>query len=126
MTGLSAGARALVAGRLAVGVSSWVAPNLVARMFKVDPADNPQAPYVMRLFAVRDIALAAGVLMSDGEARRTWLMLGAACDAGDAAAALAGGRGGYLHPLTAVLGGAVAAGAVVMGAKVLGEQGTTA
>lgn len=121
MNGLSATARLLVAGRLAVGASAWVAPNLVARALGADPRRNQQGPYVMRLFAVRDVALALGVALSEGEDRRTWLKLAALCDAGDAVAAAAGGRAGYLRPLTAVFGGTAAVGGVVLGVKALSE-----
>src|SRR4051794_2970905 len=105
--------------RLAIGVGAWVAPNLAGRLFGLDPAANPQAPYLARLFGIRDVALALGTLQSAGEARRQWLQLGVACDAADAAAAVLGGRSGYLSAATAVLGGGTAAVATGMGVQAL-------
>src|SRR4051794_40809229 len=99
---------ALTALRTAVGVSSWTAPRLAGRAFGLDVAGNPQAPYLARLFGIRDVALAAGASQSSGEARRTWLKIGVACDTFDVAAALLGRRDGSLSPLTAVLVGGVA------------------
>lgn len=95
---------ALAALRIAVGSSAWLTPNLAARLFGLDPDGNPQAPYLGRLFGVRDVALAAGTLASEGSARRSWLVAGLACDLADAAAALLGRRGGYLStPVSALL-----------------------
>lgn len=119
MAGLSSPARAIVLARLGVGVASWAAPKLVARLFAVDPDANPNAPYVLRLFAVRDAVLALGVLLSDGEARTLWLRLGLVCDAADVAAAGVGLREGGLSTASAVLGGAAAASGVALGAAAL-------
>lgn len=95
---------ALAALRIAVGGGAWLTPNLAARLFGLDPDGNPQAPYLGRLFGVRDVALAAGTLASEGSARRSWLVAGLACDLADAAAALLGRRGGYLStPVSALL-----------------------
>lgn len=122
MAGLSSPARTIALMRLAVGVSSWVAPNLVARLFAVDPAANPNAPYIMRLFAVRDAVLALGVLLSDDEGRKLWLRLGMVTDAADVAAAGAGVRGEHLSTTTGLLGGAAAIGGVTLGASALAAE----
>jgi hypothetical protein len=95
---------ALSALRIAVGGSAWLTPNLAARLFGLDADGNPQAPYLGRLFGVRDVALAAGTLATEGSARRSWLVAGLACDLADTAAALLGRRRGYLStPVTALL-----------------------
>lgn len=122
MSSLSSPARAIVLARLAVGVLSWLAPNLVTRMFAVDPGANPNAPYIMRLFAVRDAVLALGVLLSDGDARRLWLRLGVVVDSADAAAAAVGVRDGHLSTATGVLGGGAACGGVALGAAALAAE----
>ncbi len=83
---------------LAVGVSSWATPRVAGRLFGLDAEANPQAPYLARLFGIRDVALAWGALSSTGSAQRQWLVAGLACDAADAVAGIAGGRAGYLHP----------------------------
>ena len=59
----------LVGLRTAVGAGAWLAPRLSARMFGLDPAGNPQAPYLGRLFGVRDVALALGTSSSSGSDR---------------------------------------------------------
>lgn len=115
---------ALAALRIAIGSTAWVTPNLAGRMFGLDPAGNPQAPYLARLFAIRDLALGAGTLAAEGKTRRTWLIAGLACDLADTAAAFLGRRGGYLSTPVSLLLAAPALSAVGMGAIALqaGDQ----
>ena len=87
--------------RLVVGVTCWLFPRLSGRLFGLETVRNDQSPYLARLFAVRDLALGIGALQTAGEAQRPWLQVGILCDAADAAAALAGQRGGYLSTPTA-------------------------
>jgi hypothetical protein len=110
--------------RLAVGVSSWSAPRLAGSLFGLDAEANPQAPYLARLFGVRDVALGWGALSSDGDAQRQWLIAGLACDLADALAGIAGGRRGYLTKLTCVLVTGTALGAAALGAAALGDGDT--
>jgi hypothetical protein len=92
--------------RLAVGVTSWVAPNFGGKLFGLEPDANPQGAYLARLFGVRDAAMAIGPLRTKRKAQRTWIELGILCDAADVAAAALGGGKGYLPPATtAMLGG---------------------
>jgi Domain of unknown function (DUF4267) len=109
--------------RLAVGGSAFATPRLAGRAFGLDVEANPQAPYLARLFGVRDAALGIGILTSQGQARRQWLMIGVGCDAADALAGLAGGRAGYLPKATAAVVTATAVSAIVMGALALREAG---
>ena len=95
--------QALVSTRTAIGVSSWVAPGLAGRAFGLDVAGNPQAPYLARLFGVRDIALGVGAQQTTGDARRLWLKLGIACDVADAAAGVISSRDGSLPKVSAAL-----------------------
>ena len=115
----------LSAIRLGVGVTSWLAPNLGGKMFGLDPARNPQAPYLARLFGIRDVALAVGTTQASGEAQRQWLTLGVACDVADVAAAVLGRRGGYLPVATTVLVGGVAAAAAALGVQALHPEKPT-
>jgi hypothetical protein len=105
--------------RILIGVGAWLAPNLAGRLFGLDPANNPQAAFLGRLFGVRDIALGLGTLQASGEARRQWLQLGVLCDSADAAAAVLGRRGGYLSPASAVMAGGVATVATGLGVQAL-------
>ena len=86
----------LVGLRAAVGAGAWIAPRLSGRLFGLDIAANPQAPYLGRLFGVRDVALAVGTSSSTGSERAQWLRLGVACDLADAVAGVAAGRCGEL------------------------------
>lgn len=112
---------ALVGLRMAVGVASWTTPRVAGRLFGLDAAANPQAPYLARLFGVRDVALAWGAMSTDGDAERRWLAAGLACDLADAIAGLAGGRGGYLPKLTGVAVTGTALAAAALGAVVLAD-----
>jgi hypothetical protein len=113
---------ALVGLRLAVGAASWLTPRSAGKLFGLDVPANPQAPYLARLFGVRDVALAWGTFSSEGDTRRQWLLAGLACDAADALAGLAGARGGYLPKLTSVLVTGTALSAVALGAVALGDE----
>jgi hypothetical protein len=108
--------------RMAVGAASWAAPRLAGKLFGLDAAANPQAPYLARLFGARDLALAWGALGSQGPARRQWLIAGLACDAADVLAGVAGGRDGYLPKVTSALVSGTALAAVAMGAAALRES----
>jgi hypothetical protein len=108
--------------RLVVGVTSWATPRVAGKLFGLDAAANPQAPYLARLFGVRDIALAWGALNARGEAQRQWLLAGLVCDAADTLAGIAGGRGGYLRPATSVLVSGTAVSAALLGAAALGAR----
>jgi hypothetical protein len=111
--------RALIAIRGAVGALTWLAPRLASRLFGISADANPQLPYVARLFASRDLALAAGLQASEGQARRQWVRIGIACDAADAAAGLLAGRRGELSTLSTVLVTAPALAGIGLGAALL-------
>ena len=65
--------RNLAVLRLVVGVVSWLAPTSAAGCSASTPRGNPQAPYLARLFGIRDLALGVGTLQSTGEAQEQWL-----------------------------------------------------
>lgn len=90
----------LIWGRMTFGVAAWLAPRQVGNAVGLDMAANPQAVYLARILAVRDLALACGVLGTDGEVRRQWLLAGLVCDGADTLAGIAAGRGGYLPKRT--------------------------
>jgi hypothetical protein len=117
-----ASVKALGALRIVVGLLAWVAPNLAGTLFGLNPGRNPQAPYLARLFGVRDLALGVGVLASQGDQRRPWLVAGMACDVADAAAAGLGYRAGYLGAPTTALLTAPALTGVALGAGALGQD----
>ena len=111
--------KALAGLRIAIGVASWATPRLAGRVFGLDAEGNPQAPYLARLFGVRDVALGWGALSSEGDTRRQWLLAGIACDIADAFAGVAGGRRGYLPRLTSGLVTGTAISAAALGGAAL-------
>ena len=115
--------RSLSVLRVLIGLTSYLIPRAAAKPFGLDPAANPQAPYLARLFGVRDVALAVGTLSSNGQARRSWLLAGLACDLADVVSGLAGARAGYLPKSTGVLVSGTAAGAAALGVVALGSSG---
>jgi hypothetical protein len=112
---------ALAGLRATIGVSAWLAPSFSGRLFGLDPAGNPQASYLARLFAVRDLALAAGTLAADSSGRRLWLQAGIGCDLADAAAAILGGRDRTLPAFTTVLTAGTALAAAGLGVAALSQ-----
>jgi hypothetical protein len=110
---------ALTGIRTLVGAGTWLAPRLSGSLFGLDVKANPQLPYVARLFAIRDLALAAGLQASDGDAMRSWVQIGIACDAADAAAGVLAGRRRELSPLSTLLATATALMGVGLGISVL-------
>lgn len=114
--------RSLAGLRLAIGASAWATPRLAGRVFGLDADANPQAPYLARLFGVRDVALGWGAMTSSGDTQRKWLLAGMACDVADALAGVAGARARYLPPVTGVLVTGTALAAAALGAAALGED----
>jgi hypothetical protein len=115
--------RQLAGLRVVIGLLALVAPRLASKIFGLDAAGNPQAPYLARLFGVRDIALGVGALASKGEARRTWVLLGIGVDATDAVSATLAGRDGSVSGVTAAKLAAPAVAAVALGAFAHGAGG---
>jgi hypothetical protein len=76
----------------AVGGATFLAPAVGARTLGIE--EDAEGTYLVRLFAARNLALAGGLLLSKGEARRLWYRAGIACDALDAAAGLLSFRAG--------------------------------
>ena len=75
-----------------VGGGALLAPGLGAKVFGI-PEDG-EGRYLVRLFAARNIAFIAGLLLSKGEARKLWLQAGILCDGLDVAAGLIAYREG--------------------------------
>jgi hypothetical protein len=106
---------------MAFGVAIWTLPGPVGKAFGVDITRDPLAIYLSRLMGARDVALAWELLVTDGDARRKWLLTCMVCDAADTLAAIAAGRNGISKRTTAMMLGA-SLGPMVRGAFVLREQ----
>ena len=77
-------------GRIAVGALSFAQPALAAKMFGLDIANNPQGPYLARLFGSREIAIGTATLLARGTTRRNLVLAGIGVDAADAATGVLG------------------------------------
>ena len=82
---------AIGAFRTVGGLSAWVAPNVLARVYGGAGPDVESLLW-SRLAGSRELALAVGPILSEREERRRWLLLGLACDFADMAATLVGNR----------------------------------
>jgi hypothetical protein len=91
----------VVVSRMSFGVAVWAFPGPVCRAFGFDMTRNPQAAYMARLVGVRDFALAAGVIATEGDNQRQWLLAGLACDSADTLAAIVAGANGMSKRTTA-------------------------
>jgi hypothetical protein len=118
--------QSLVGLRATIGAGAWLAPRFSGRLFGLDPAANPQAPYLGRLFGVRDAALAFGLATSSGSQRSLWLRVGVACDFADAVAGLLAGLRGELPTKATVLVTGTALSAAAVGLVALQSEATAA
>jgi hypothetical protein len=83
---------------------------------------DPQAAYLARVLAVRDLVLACGAFGTDGEVQRQWLLAGLVSDSADTLAGIAAGRGGYLPKRTCVYLTGFALSGVAAAAAILRER----
>lgn len=100
--------QAFGAARMLVGVLSWTAPALTARLFGLDP--NSGQPIVTQLFGAREFALGYLTATTPGDRREAVVRTGIAIDAVDAIAAARQVRAGAFghHAIITVALGAVA------------------
>lgn len=110
----------LAAARIGIGLIAVARPEAGGRLFRLDPAGNPQLPFMTRLFGGREIALGAATLLTSGSDRRSLVWLGIAVDAIDAVAAVSATRDRSVGRITGALLAAPAVAAVAAG--VTGSQ----
>jgi hypothetical protein len=125
MTLLRQGARAVAAGRVALGLTALAWPTIPARPWVGSTRDDLTARVFGRALGGRDLALGLGTLAAlegSGSGAGAWVAAGALSDALDVAASLASWR--ELPRLTRWLVLASAGGAAVAGAAfaVLGSR----
>ena len=102
-------------GRIVIGAGAIAAPAMAMKMFRLDPATNPQLSYMSRMFGSREVALGALTLATSGKTQRNLILAGIAIDAADAVAGQLAAREGAVSQtpgtfLTLPALGAVAAG----------------
>lgn len=86
--------------RIALGAASVARPDLAAKAFRLDHANNPQMSYMTRMFGSREVALGLVTLVSKGRSRRALTGLGIAVDSSDAFAGFDAGRSGAVSQTT--------------------------
>lgn len=101
------------------GCVIWLAPDLTARAYARQGPMDGGSRLISRLAGARELALALGPLLADGEDRRRWLGLGLGCDAADATATLIGRRRGELAPRSAAACAATYAASIALTACAL-------
>jgi hypothetical protein len=111
----------MIVSRMTFGAVVWAFPGPVGKAFGVDMTRDPLASYLSRLIGARDVVLAWGLIVTEGEAQRKWLLTCMACDGADTLAAVAGGVNGLSKRTTTMLLAAALA-PMVRGAVALREQ----
>ena len=115
-------AKSLAIGRIALGAVALLFPALAARLFLLSAKNNPQLPYMTRLFAVREIAVGALTLTAPESSRTSMTGLGMAIDGSDAIADVAAVRSGAVSKPVGVLLTGAALGAVAAGASTFANR----
>jgi hypothetical protein len=108
---------ALCMGRFVVGGAALTAPGALARVMRVEAADDAAAVYVARLFGVRAVTMAGLVLATRGAERDRQVQAGVAVDAVDAVSAVLAGRSGSLRPSSAAAACAAALWEAALGVR---------
>ncbi len=102
-------------GRVAIGTVALANPDLATKLFRLDPATNPQLPYLTRLFGSREIALGLVTLLARDKTRRNLVLAGILVDAADAATGYLAMQEGTVSKKTALTLIGPAVGAVASG-----------
>lgn len=115
--------RTLALGRLAIGVASVVAPRVAARFIGIRPEQNRAAPYLIRLFGVREIVMATPFLMpAPGLDEQELAARNVPVDATDAIASLLAGMRGAIPWPAALLWSATGAAGAYLGTIAAQEE----
>jgi hypothetical protein len=109
------GALGLGIARVGLGLALFARPAVLPRAIGVDRVSARRLSWAVRLFAVRDAALGAGIAHAvvTHKPVRPWLAASALSDAGDVASLAAAIRGREVAPVRAGLIAAFAVGGVL-------------
>lgn len=110
--------------RALVGLGAWFAPDHTVRLFGMDPDHSDR--FVGRLFAARELALAATLLAAPRPALAHVATIGAAVDLTDAIAGFDERRRGNLSTRATILGPVGALGFAALGAIVARDAASPA
>ena len=111
----------LALARVLLGATAWVAPQTALKGALLDP-NAPQSPYILRVFAAREVALGGITLMAPSALKPALVKVGIAVDSADAAAGALALKSGAVRPMVGAVLTGVAASAVVAGVIGLGQQ----
>jgi hypothetical protein len=120
----------MVVARGALGVGAVLAPRALGRLFGVEPAENPVAPYLMRLFGIREIFMAWDLHLTDDDDLERTVARSIPVDAADALASGIAGITGYLPRRAAAMSTATAilgtVNGIMLRSKIRRERTTSA
>lgn len=105
--------RLILAGRVAIGLGAWLAPDRTVALFGMDAKESNR--FVSRLFGARELALAVATVVAPPPALKVVALTGAAIDAADVVAGLDERRRGNLGTRATLLGPVGALSFVVAG-----------
>ena|ERR1700757_1100156 len=112
----------LTGARGALGVIALFTPRIGARMFRID-ADGTPAIVMGRLFGIRNVALAAGLLRLDATTvPRIFMLINVLIDLVDTVAFVGAGRRGEIGAVATGFGTVLALTGAILGATSLAAQ----
>jgi hypothetical protein len=112
----------LTGARGALGVIALFTPRIGARMFRID-ADGTPAIVMGRLFGIRNVALAAGLLRLDATTvPRMFMLINVLIDLVDTVAFVGAGRRGEIGAVATGFGTVLALTGAILGATSLAAQ----
>jgi hypothetical protein len=114
-------ATTLALARVLLGATAWVAPQAALKGALLDQ-NAPQSPYILRVFAAREVALGGITLMAPPALKPALVKVGIAVDSADAAAGALAIKSGAVRPMVGAVLTGMAASAIVAGVIGLGQQ----
>jgi hypothetical protein len=112
----------LTGARGALGVIALFTPRIGARMFRIDARGTP-AIVMGRLFGIRNVALAAGLLRLDATTvPRMFMLINVLIDLVDTVAFVGAGRRGEIGAVATGFGTVLALTGAILGATSLAAQ----
>lgn len=89
--------RVIGAGRAFLGLTLLASPAFASRLLSLGDDPAPHERFVSRIAGNRDLVLGLAQLLAPADQARTWLAVGIAVDAADAAVSAASLRDGMGH-----------------------------
>jgi|SRR3712207_2136981 len=90
-------ATSLSLARIVIGAGAYAVPERTLKALMLDHT-HPEAPFLLRIFGIRDLALGLATLLAKPEHKPALLKLGMLADAGDAGAGVLALRAHAVKP----------------------------